>query len=457
MAADTLARGLGAAALQRISVPPAFSIIDAALDAGVSPAIQIIGDSTSDETNEFAYVLGQAFAQRRPNVHVRYMLWSDATQAYAAPIVINEGAGERSINFNGSAVRRLDAGEASAFTGNAEWVFRIAPTLWKPASDQYIAAHYGSAGSRSWRVGIKATTGFLTLDWSPDGTTILNATSTSAPNFANGAPGWVRVLLTVNAGASNRTISFFTSTDGATWTLLNTVTQTGTTSVNFAASRYLELGGAQGGSLFIGQIFNAQIRQGAEGAIINPQGIESWYVGSGDSDTNTLGGGPTLTIVNASRGGADYAYWSDATRFPIAVRPFRVGVVLVSMGLNSATSVGSVALKTSFDALAGLIDARLPTMAPIFITQNPKATGTVPPSATVYIGADQHARRQYMAMAIAARRGWEVIDTYRAFATDPRGLAALMEPDYGVHPNTTGGRALEAAVIAAAFARGAQP
>lgn len=427
--------------------PVAFSAVDAALDCGQSPAIQIIGDATSDEINEFAYLLGQSIAARRPNVHVRYELWNNATQDYSAPVVINAGNGRTGIAFNASIVRRVETQELVDITGNLDLRATASMASWTaPATVQALGGRLGGAGLKSYAISI-TTLGRIQLEWSVDGTATITNTSTVAVPFAGGAIGSVRATLEFAAG--NYTTSFFTSTDNVTWTALGTPSA-GVGGSLFNPIRMLEYGGRWATNFFTGTLFEFEVRQGVNGPITNPQPISTAYVNT-DADTNTIVGGPMVTISNASFSGTDYAHWSDAARLAKAVRPYQLGIVIVSRGLNTSPVIGAVGVKALFDTFAAALEARAPTMSLIFMTQNPK---TLASTGTVQTNANAHAWRQLITAAVAARRGWQVIDTMRAFYRDSRGLTNLIEPDFGTQPNTTGGRALTASVIAGAISTG---
>jgi hypothetical protein len=128
-----------------------------------------------------------------------------------------------------------------------------------------------------------------------------------------------------------------------------------------------------------------------------------------------------------------------------------LGVVIVNLGLVVSPVVGAIGIKALFDTFAAALEARAPTMSFIFTTQNPK---TLASTGTVQTNANVHAWRQLITAAIAQRRGWQVIDTLRAFYNDPRGLTNLIEPSLGIQPNAANGRPLLASVVANAIATG---
>lgn len=426
-----------------------LNAVDAALDCGQSPAIQIFGDATSDETNEFAYLLGTAIAARRPNVHVRYELWNNATQDYSAPVVINEGNGRTGIVFNASIVRRVEPAELVDITGNLDIRATASMASWTaPATVQALGGRLGGAGLKSYAISI-TTLGRIQLEWSVDGTATITNTSTVAVPFAGGAIGSVRA--TIEFAAGNYTTTFFTSTDNTTWTTLGTPSA-GVGGSLFNPARMLEYGGRWAANFLTGTLFDFEVRQGVNGPITNPQPISTAYVNT-DADTNTIIGGPMVTISNASFAGTDYAHWSDTARLAKAVRPYQLGIVIVNLGHNTSPVIGAVGVKALFDTFAAALEARAPTMSLIYMTQNPR---TLASTGTVQTNANAHAWRQLMTAAVAQRRGWAIIDTMRVFYNDPRGLTNLIEPSLGTQPNVANGRPLLASVVSGAIAVGAR-
>lgn len=403
----------------------AFRTVTAALEAGLDTALITMGDSTSNETDEACYLLAQNLAALYPSVHVRYKVWNDVSQAYDASTVIQAASGERGIAFTGGTPRRVKAADCPEITGAIDIRVKLAMPNWVPGVLTAVAARYGGSGNFGWAIGFE-TNGRVRLWWSPEGTTANTLSSTSATGFANAATGWIRATFNPVDGVSH----FYSSTDGVTWVSLGDPAPVGATTLFGAPAQNIQYGGRNTANFLTGTLYTVEVRDGVDGPITNPQPITCAYI-LDETDTSTLTGSTTLFVVNASKAGADYAYWSDTTRFPKAVPRFHVGAFILSMGLNNNGDVGPSELVTSIDTMADLIEARLPTMSLIATTQNPK----IAPATNPY----QHGRRQYMMAATMQRRGcWSIIDTYRAFIRDARGLAVLLDPD-GIHGSAAGG------------------
>ena len=137
------------------------------------------------------------------------------------------------------------------------------------ASQNLISKFNGPASQKSYRLD-SIPGGALQLAVTSDGVTDIAFTSTVAVSFPNGTNGWVRVTLDVDNGASGKTATFYTSTDGITWTPLgSTVTITGVISI-FDGTASLQLGAINTGSTLNlpGTIYYAEVRNGIDGPVV---------------------------------------------------------------------------------------------------------------------------------------------------------------------------------------------
>ncbi len=422
--------------------PGAGGPIAASLESGgASFGIQVIGDSTGNDATEWPYLLGAYLAANYPAWTVRHRLFVDATSTYAAPTVIQSGAGgDRRVTLNGGAASFFYLPDVAAFqiVGDLDVSAHISLVDWTPATSQAIAARFGGAGARAWRFWVDATTGKLALQASSDGTNLdLNATSTVAPTVVDGAVLWVRFTLDVDNGAAGKTVTFYTSTDGATWTQLgSTVVAAGVYSTFANAGQQLELGTRSTGSdLMNGSIYEIRIRSGINGPTVAPVLPEQWRPSSG---TIVYEGAPVLDIINASVSGASVAYLNDATRLPKMTPNYGTLVTFFSCSHNDSGALGTDYL-TRWDTLLTLTKARLPISDFVVIGQNPR---TAP---ATFIA--QHAARRGQLMAWALRNGGRFLDVYRVFAEDPRGLPALVNVVDGIHPSVPDGSDLWATTV----------
>ncbi|MYV64433.1 hypothetical protein GT043_00310 [Streptomyces sp. SID2131] len=142
-----------------------------------------------------------------------------------------------------------------------------------PAQHTDLAGKYlTTGGQRSWM--LQERRGKIYLEWSPDGTTVLNATSTVAPAVPPSRRMAWRATLDVDNGAGGWTAMFYTAeTIAGPWTQLGApVTGTGTTAL-FNSSAPLKVGDATNlvYSKPVGQIHAFQLRNGIDGTLVaNP-------------------------------------------------------------------------------------------------------------------------------------------------------------------------------------------
>jgi hypothetical protein len=158
-------------------------------------------------------------------------------------------------------------------TGDLDIRFDATLTNWitsgSGASTELCGKFNFTGGSKSWILMVR--NGALRLEWSVDGTNILNATSTA--NLAVPAHGHlaVRATLDVDNGASGNTVTFYTSDSiTGTWTQLgNAIVQSGTTSI-FNSTAALEVGTVStlGFQVCAGKVHKFQLRNGIGGTLV---------------------------------------------------------------------------------------------------------------------------------------------------------------------------------------------
>lgn len=402
--------------------------------------LQVLGDSTGDESDEWPYLLGSDLAARFPNWAVVYHLWNDSAHDYAAPVVISAGAaGERYINYTtGSLTRTMDPTLFGEVTGDLDVRIDLALDDWTPGADVSLSGRWGSSTAKSWRLRQK-TSGAPSLEYTADGSTIVTATASAAVPFSDGQRGRLRVTLDIDNGASGKDVKFWTQAIGATtWTQLgSTQTSAGTIgALNAPGGVSYELGGTGSAtSVMAGKVYGYGIRQGIDGPRITPALLEGWATQDILSPT---AGSPTLHIFNGSAGGRDLTYFSDSTRFPKLTPPGNHPVLILNTAHNETTLASALVAKV--DAFQTLVDARLPCTQIVALTQNVRMS-----PATV----EQHAHRADTIARRVVKNGGGFIDTRMEFLTDGRPMTDLINVD-GIHPNSAG-RAVEGAAVVRAF------
>lgn len=407
------------------------------LDAGAaSCAIQVLGDSTGVSNTRWPYLMGQYLAAKYPAFTVKHRLWNDTNQTYDAPTVIQTGTGgaePRYGQLTGTNNVWLYQPQSTStdISGDLDVSMNVALEAWKPAAQMTLASKFGPATpNRAWRFSVR-TTGLLELQWSPDGgTTLPTAASTVAPTVADGASLYVRATLQVNTPSGSWTVTFYTSTDGYTWTQLGgAVTATGSTSMA-AVSSNLELGGRSNGSdLLKGKIYSVHIRRGINGPTVAPVNPESWPALTNNAGTVNWGGTPVLEIINGSKSGAGLVYLNDTTRQPIMTPDYGTLLTFLSTSHNDGNSLGPTLL-SQWDTMLTGVKSRLPMAAVVAVGQNPRAT----PAASI----TQHAGRLAQIAGWAQRNGVKFINVYRAFTdyltANPTVTLTSLLDNLGIHP-----------------------
>lgn len=186
-------------------------------------------------------------------------------------------------------------------TGDIDIRLHVAADDWTPGADQCLLAKWDTAGgNRSFTVEL-LDTGNIRLRWSVDGTASTTEDSSVAPTLTDGDDLHIRITLDADNGSGGADTTFYTSTDGSTWTQLGDVGSKGaTTSIN-SGTAIVEVGTRdQSGIPFAGKVHRAQIYSGIDGTKvldINPSvDIDT----SSDADAGqasfTASTGQTVTV-----------------------------------------------------------------------------------------------------------------------------------------------------------------
>lgn len=398
-------------------------------NAEQSIVLQVIGDSTGDDTEEFAYQLGVQLGAAFKNWAFVYEKFDDSAQQYGLPTVISPGAvGERYIDYSGGGQksRYLATSVVGYPVGDLEGRYDLALDSWTPGATTSLGGLWGSGTNKSWRFRINnAST--LTLEYTADGTVIKTATSSvGLPAFLAGQRYRVGYQLDIDNGASGSTVSFWYQMDTGAWTKLGSdVTNAGAlVSLNQPAGNY-ELGGTQSAtSVISGKIYGVEIRDGIGGPVLNPMPLEGW---ANEEIATPLGGSPTVYIKNGSVSGKDLAYFYNATRFPKVCPKGNHPVVLINLGHNQ-NQLGPD-LITEVDALQAKIDARLPCAQAVALTQNPRISpGT---AAEAYANRVNTIHRRFI------KKGGSFINTRLPFFTSNKPLSDTVDGTW-IHPTAAG-------------------
>lgn len=225
---------------------------------------------------------GPFYRKFRRNTPIRVGVTSDASwlRFHGAGDGTSEGA-------TGADGARVTAPDSAALSVTGDLDVRLSADLdtWVPTEDagaDLVGKWTGTAGQKSWQVLLAAFSsddfpgGYLAFYWTTDGTTEVGRTCDVPLPVTTGRLS-VRVTIDVNNGASGHDVSFYYSHDTdlatASWTLLDTDTGSGTTSI-FDSTTSVTIGDTATGSQsksVRGKWYSVEIRNGIAGTVVaNP-------------------------------------------------------------------------------------------------------------------------------------------------------------------------------------------
>jgi len=397
--------------------------------AGVSSAIQVLGDSTGDGANEWPQIVAQRIADDNSYLTVVMRKFYATTQEYQAPVVLQTGSsGERFLDFStGTYGRVMPIEESQHLAGVIDIRVKMRMSDWTPAVDNTILGKSEGVDSHGWYVFIN-TSGQLSFAYSVDGSNVISMNVATATGFADGQDGWCRWVWTPDTGGGNKTLSTYKSIDGVTWTQLGiTTTSAGAVVLFNNATTPYSCGGTYGESAppQVLRIYEVEIRDGLNGPIMAPLLPDLWSQFSSASAYSI--GAPILTIVNGSVSGAALSYLSNANIVKKMTPDFGQEVSFLSCSHNDGLLYGGD-YTSAYRAWIAAIKARLPGSAIVALTQNPQT------DAAPYHAA--HAARRPNIIAAAKSTGSDAIDIAASFLAVVAWESSLMTDN--VHPNSSG-------------------
>lgn len=407
---------------------PTLWALKDALAQGQSSAIQVLGDSTGNESWEWPTLVAQDLATRYPDFTVHVRTWNDANQALDLPTVVQEGAaGPRHLKVaTDRAPQRLDPGSAPHLTGVIDARLKLSMPTWTPANSfggAILLSEEGGNGAWGWALSIR-NQGNLTFYYSSDGSTLQSVHSSAATGLAPGATSWIRVVFDPAGSAK-----FYLSSDGQTWTQLGTTMTLSPVVLSNRLGDYRLGGHGTVGTEAGVNIYAVDIRDGENGRSIVPRlpDLWSWY---GAGTRMDIAGAPVLTVVNGSHPGAGISYLGQQSRLNQLTPDYGQRLTFISTSHNEARAIGGqwgAKLRSFVHQVLEL----LPGAGVIAVTQNPQV------SAATY--SREHARRRIDTIGFGKSMGLDVIDTYGMFVGNPNWSGQWMADQ--VHPNTAGQRA----------------
>lgn len=404
-----------------------FYSFAAAINNGQSAALNVISDSTANDDDEWVRGLAEQLAVEFPSHRVEYISFNPTSDNYNPAEVISDQPGPY-IAFS----TRGAWMENSAITmpsGDYEIVLKIMPTTWPLSADANLFGKFGLTNYRSIRVYLTSTE-LMGIEWYNDSSTKRTIVSTTALSATQNSVIYLKYTHDLDNGSSGTTISFYYSSDEVTWTQLGSSVVSAGVAAIYDVENEWELGArSDATNVFQGNIYWVKLNDGINGTPVNPVAIESWA--PQDSTIDPVSGGKQITIINQSVAGAEAADFYTNGEFADGVVQ-KIGVnygqtcTIVGAYMNAHTTTDEFLAQNG--TLVSTFDDYFPSSTFVFMTENPRHS----PAVTQYM-----ANNRTKLIGWAVNNNHPIIDSYRWFVDDQRGVANLLDAD-GVHPNDSG-------------------
>jgi hypothetical protein len=370
-------------------------------------------------------------------------MWDTTIDDYGTPVVLQAASGPRYAQTSTLGLGRFTATPPPFASGNLDLRIKVAPDAWVSAADQTLISRgykiVSGTDSSYFQFGfnLRASGKLILLLGNPDGTPWhAQIESSVAAGGANGQAQWVRVTCEIVAGVSRAT-KFYTSQDGVVWTQVGTTINHGGASINAlpteVAGHYFTTGATRwtpSSQPLVGKIYEIQVRDGVNGPMIAPASPELWqrYPAVG----TTFGGSPTLTILNAGRGGTNMSWHTDPARIKRESAQYGQTLTIFADSHNESGRSGPVDWIAPFEAWVSTVRSALTGTAVGVVLQNPHLPTWPNEAAYGYSHLTRLDELRYM----AAKNGWDVYDFHSAFLANPDWQTQWMGDT--LHPNAAG-------------------
>ncbi|MBT2485825.1 MULTISPECIES: SGNH/GDSL hydrolase family protein [unclassified Microbacterium] len=402
---------------------------------GLPCTLQIAGDSTGNDVNEWAYKLMQAIAALAPNARLEYQLWADATKNYPTTQVIQ--AGTYVPPFDGQAVLDTftrtgalagsvaDTGQTWTTNGTGVWTLDGSKAVLTNSAVGAVhtidSGKRGEMTSRALAVEIDTSPGAVAKQFavycayatnSDHLWVYINVSTTGVVTWGifKRVGGTAALIATGGAlGLTPNAVNTFDVEIGISGSTVTAIANGVTTTTTLSATEV--------------ELFTSG---NARGGIGSPGAATGFKVAGFSIHAHELmGQGQLIRFRNGSYPGASIAYHQTNLD---AVIPTEPDVVYVSLGHNQNV-MSPVNFVAAMDAYWTSVKAKYPTTKPVAVPQNPQ----FPPLPA----APFHAPRAAALRAHAFEKGWGYMPVFEAFWSLPDHGQSLIMPD-GVHPLDTG-------------------
>ena len=423
------------------SVVPQLSAIGTKLLTGQSITLGVASDSTADMIPnngaiEWPRRLCDAIAAARPSARVQLHNWSDATQTYTTPTVVQAGNATSAILIDDGFDR-----VSTNLTGRpADTVGVWGPGNNTPSADGSVAT------LKPWDA-LSVTTPQQASRVTAALKVVTEATDTQQLRLAvamgnSGLSGYgVYAMLQINAGGTRHFIGIKKSTPLGTNVDVVPLEQKSLGLVNNSpaaqdATMVLDLTGTTATlTVTVGNTVTT-ISGTVPQADLDMMGFNAGALGWAGTAGFRLdrlqvalpaAGGQTVNVYNGSRAGSTIGY--QGTRAAAMYGSSVTGAIdalIVASGINNATTTPS-GYSTLMTENVALIRAQQPAAGIVLASQNP----LYPPATVAEIV--RHGDRTAVLRGLAAANGWGYLPVFEAFT-----LAGGTLTSDGTHPNNEG-------------------
>jgi hypothetical protein len=427
-----------------------FAGLKQVLNANRSCGLAIVGDSTGVGNTRWPRLFTEYIAAQFPNYTVRRESWSGT--AWTNDYTRAGGAGERGWRFPTSGPRfpvslsSQDFGISQTNDVAIEVKIKVEDfagmgtflvSCWNNTS-----AAGASNADRQWAVSIN-TAKIPFLSWYNDAVGFNQNYCSFALPYNNGDTFWLRVELDSDNGAAGHTIIFkYRTLDTDAWTILDTNTVAGTSSLNNPANgniRTLMLFDVNGGTTLYRLNSFDQLDPTVGPMPMAP--VDHFDLGS-VTNTAEIVGSPEFVVRDQSVSGwgvNQFYNTSHASYIPWNKSFFRTDEGIRAAIVNLSHNMGAEILYSDPGNFAagckGILDEmqlRFPLARRVFVAQNPQTFSPTVPN-------DRHALRIGRMIDQAVSENSALINAFQAFLDDGRDIDDLVVPTPdNIHPTAAG-------------------
>lgn len=221
---------------------------------------------------------------------------------------------------------------------------------------QYMFGKWGATGvNASYLFAFESIGNRLAFFYSTNGTTNTTvAQSTVSAGIVNYQKVWLRATMDVDDGAGNNVVTFYKSSDGITWTTIQTITTAGVATIG-SSTAPLYINGYNGNASsqgLSGNVYRAQVYNGINGTLAFDANFATASRGA-SSFTESSANAATVTITSSGDIGARICGERDLAQLTGAKQPLLLpwsgSNYLYSPNVlgNNATTPSTSALNTS--------------------------------------------------------------------------------------------------------------